>query len=279
MHFLAMWCLSALLLNPMPFDTPLSGQIEMAGTHDYSRLRVQLLEFGGRSALREAPISAFGAFEIQAAPSGLLLLQIVNLQNEPIHTQSVTLPFQGVLVVKLPLAGNTPARMPISLARLRHNIPRKALHAYRNGRLAIAKNDIQLAKGHYEAAVRLDPQYFEAANDLGVIYLSEGRLSEAYEMFLRATTIDQGDPKAEANLAYALLAMHRFPEAEAAARSSVRADATSSQGRYLLAVSLLEQKKSSKEVMFHLGKAKDGFEPARKLYERLLASGPASLLR
>jgi tetratricopeptide (TPR) repeat protein len=89
-------------------------------------------------------------------------------------------------------------------------------------------------------------------------------------MFQRATTIDQGDAQAEANLAYVLLALKRFPEAEEAARSSVRADSLSSQARYLLAVSLIEQRKLPKEVMFHLSKAKDQFEPARKLWLRLV---------
>ena len=135
----------------------------------------------------------------------------------------------------------------------------------------MARGERESARSRLEAAIGLDPQYFEVANDLGVLYLQDGRFSEAYEMFQRATTIDQGDAQAEANLAFVLLALKRFPEAEEAARSSVRADSLSGQARFLLAVSLLEQKKLPKEAMFHLAKAKDQFEPARKLWLRLAA--------
>ena len=179
--------------------------------------------------------------------------------------------YLNTLHLKVGSASFGQSRIPVSLSRLQHKVPKKALHAYKQGRDALARGERESARSKLEAAIGLDPQYFEVANDLGVLYLQDGRFSEAYEMFQRATTIDQGDAQAEANLAFVLLALKRFPEAEEAARSSVRADSLSGQARFLLAVSLLEQKKLPKEAMFHLAKAKDQFEPARKLWLRLAA--------
>ena len=278
MHFKPLCCLMATLLNPINFfaqqnqmQAPLSGQLSVAGSSGYSQLRVQLWDAGGRNAIAEAHVNPMGAFEFAATPSGSFELRVVNWQGEVLHSRGVGLPYMGVLPVKFGAGESGQARIPISLTRLQHKVPKKALKAFAVGRDAMLKGDRAGARLKLEEAIRLDPQFFEAANDLGVLYLGEGRLSEAYEMFQRATTLDEGDPQAEANLAYVLLALHRFPEAEEAARTSVRADSLSSRARYLLAVSLLEQRKSRKEVLFHLTHAKEHFEPARKLLQQLTA--------
>ena len=285
MHFMNSWCLRTLLLNPFvfsalvcaqfgpserhPFLIPLSGQVESGATRDFAKLRVQLWDAGGRSVIAEANLNAFGAFDVQAV-SGTYELRIVDWHGNVIHAQSVSIPYS--LTLRIPLGGEAVrgvARVPVSLARLQHSVPKKAEQEYRAWRSSIPAKDPRGGMAHLERAIRIDPQFFEAVNDLGVLYLQEGRLSEAYEMFQRATAIDEGGPQAEANLAYVLLSMDRYPEAEAAARSSVRADPLSGRGRFLLAVSLIEQKKSIKEALFHLTKARDEFEPARKLLLRL----------
>ena len=277
MHSLTIRCLMALLLSPVVFcgqhlgQIPLSGQLEGQSSGEYSRLRVQLWDAGNRNAISEAHVNPVGSFEFSNAPTGIFEIRVLNWQGDTILSQSVTLPFSNILRLKVGSGSFAQARMPVSLARLQHKVPKKALNAYRHGREALTNGERETARIQLEAALRLDPQYFEAANDLGVLYLQDGRFSEAYEMFQRATTIDQGDAQAEANLAFVLLALKRFPEAEEAARSSIRADSLSSQARFLLAVSLLEQKKMPKAAMFHLSKAKDQFEPARKLWLRLAA--------
>ena len=291
MHFIHSRCLMALLLSPIVlsshlegqtgldttqshrFEIPLSGQLEASGSHDFSRLRVQLWDQGRRSVLAEAQVGLMGGFEFSSVPSGTYELRVVNWQGDAVHAEGVSVPNTGLLVIQMKGGAGAQARIPISLARLQHKVPKKAQRAFVDARKALIRGDRPRGMALLETAIRLDPQFFEAANDLGVMYLTDRRLSEAYEMFQRATTIDQGDPLAEANLAYVLLAMHRFPEAEEAARSSVRADSLSSRARYLLAVSLLEQRKSTKEVLFHLTQAKEQFEPARKLLLKLEAQG------
>ena len=288
MHCINSWCLRILLLSPFVFSSlecaqfstddrhpiliPLSGQLESAANADFGRLRVQLWDAGARNMVAEAHLNVFGAFDLQAS-NGSYVLRIVNWHGTVIHSQSVSIPYG--LTLRIPLGGEAvsgAARIPVSLARLQHKVPKKALKDYWAWSKSNGEKDRRGGIAHLEQALRHDPQFFEAANDLGVLYLQDGRLSEAYEMFQRATAIDEGDPQAEANLAYVLLSMRRYPEAEAAARSSVRADGLSGRGRYLLAVSLIEQRKSLKEALFHLTKARDEFEPARKLLLQLEGS-------
>ncbi len=288
MNFLNSWSLRTLLLNPFvfsvlvwaqlwpddrrPFLIPLSGQVESGATRDFSKMRVQLWGSGGRNVIAEANVNVFGAFDVQAV-SGSYELRIVDWYGTLIHTQSVSIPYS--LTLRISLGGEAvrgAARIPVSLTRLQHKVPKHAAKEYQAWRSSLPAKDQRGGIAHLEKAIGADPQFFEVVNDLGVLYLQEGRLSEAYDMFQRATGIDAGDPQAEANLAYVLLLMHRYPEAEEAARSSVRADAMSGRGRFLLAVSLIEQKKSLKEAQFHLAKARDEFEPARKLLLRLEGS-------
>jgi tetratricopeptide (TPR) repeat protein len=255
----------------MTSQGPLSGQLEGLSANEYPRLRAQLRDLSAHSLIAESQVNPLGSFEFASAPSGTFELQIVNWQGDTVMRQSVSLPFSSVLRIKIGDGSAAQARIPISLTRLQHKVPKKAFQSYASARKALASSDRDVARRQFENSVKLDPMFFEATNDLGVIYLDAGRLSEAYEMFQRATTIDPGDPQAEANLAFVLLALRRFPEAEQAARSSVRSDSLSSRARFLLAVSLLEQRKSPKEALFHLSKAKEHFEPARKLFLRIEA--------
>lgn len=291
MNTLTCRCLMALLLSPIVIFSPLYGQFEndqprgfrfesalsgqLEGGSDYSRLRVQVWDHAGRNAIAEAPIGILGAFDLHGLPAGSYVLRIVTMQNDVIHSETISLPATNTVTVKLKTGeGQTgPARMPVSLARLQHKVPKKAYKMFTDGHKAMAAGKRDEARTSFEAAVKMDPQFFEATNDLGVVYLQDHRLTEAYDMFRRATVIDEADPKAEANLAFVLLAMNRYKEAEDAARSSIRADSMSSRARYLLAVSLLEQKKSPKEILFHLTKAQDQFEPAKKLLKQLEGQG------
>lgn len=269
-------CLMALLLSPMAFsqmriESSFSGQLKVAGARDFTRLRAQITDLGQRDVAAEVAIGPLGSFEFSAAPTGVYLLRIMNLQGEVVHAQSVTLPYHGIMTVEFGAGENAPARMPVSLARLQHKVPKKALKAFEKGQEAWKAGDLVAAQVDIEKALAIDPLYFEAANDLGVIHLKAGRFDQAYELFRRAAAIDESDAQVEANLAYALLALKRFPEAEEAARTVVRVDGLSGKGRYLLAVSLLEQRKSPKEVLFHLTRAQESFEPARKLLKKLEA--------
>ncbi len=155
----------------------------------------------------------------------------------------------------------------ISLPRLQHKVPQKAQKAYFSAQTAWERKDSAKAARMLESAISLDPGFFEAINNLGVMFLRLERLDDALRMFQRATEIDGSDALAEANLSYALLALHRNAEAEEAARASLRGDPGSGRAHIYLAVSLLEQGKKREEAIIHLKKASGEFAEARALLE------------
>ncbi|MDD5120198.1 MAG: tetratricopeptide repeat protein [Candidatus Omnitrophica bacterium] len=76
-------------------------------------------------------------------------------------------------------------------------------HKYREeGARHQAIGNLSEAKGWYQKAVALDPNYAVAYNDLGVIYEAQGDLDKAEENYLRAIKIDPAYLSAYTNLAF-----------------------------------------------------------------------------
>lgn len=249
------------------------GQVDVSEDVDASRLRIELTDSARHVVAGTAYVSRSGSFEVSNAPPGMYELRVLTLNGEVVHQTVVNVPSQNSVRINLrgPKVATGAARRPISLARLQHKIPKAALKAYQKGKQEFEAGHREQAEANLEKAVALDPQFFEATNNLGVMYLQDGKLEQSYQAFHRAITIDPSEPMAESNLAYVLLKMQRFPEAEEAARASVRSDGGMPQGHFFLAVSLLEQRKARKEAIAHLSKVQETFTPARELLKRLHA--------
>ena len=71
--------------------------------------------------------------------------------------------------------------------------------------IALKRNGkTKAALEHYLEAIRLQPRFVEAINNLGRLYLDEGRLEEAKASFRRALDINPGFTPARVNLERAL---------------------------------------------------------------------------
>lgn len=68
------------------------------------------------------------------------------------------------------------------------------------GQLAVARNDSEKALAHLQRAVRMSPTDEKIRNDLGVIYLNQGRLKQARFEFITAMELKQSDQLAAVNL-------------------------------------------------------------------------------
>jgi len=53
-----------------------------------------------------------------------------------------------------------------------------------------AKGDYKLAKYHYEKAIRLNPNYYAAIYNLGVVNFNEGSLDKAYQLIRKSITLE-----------------------------------------------------------------------------------------
>src|SRR5262249_42660296 len=85
-----------------------------------------------------------------------------------------------------------------------------------------------------ERALRIDPQYSDARVNLGVSYVRLGRYSDALEQFEKAATTGPASATLYGNLAYALYALGRLPDAEQAARRALALDSRYVKAHYLL---------------------------------------------
>jgi tetratricopeptide (TPR) repeat protein len=257
------------------FSTGLQGRVLTAEGVEPTHFRLVIVDPARRNVIAEAYVTPMGFFDFANAAGGSYELRVINRDGDSVYSTIISLPQSTPLNIDLRPRKTHAARRPVSLTRLQHKVPKKAKLQFEHAARCAREQKLQEAAAALEEAIAIDPQFFEAANNLGALYVKAGLYPKAFEMFHRATTIDASDPLAEANLAFVLLKMQRFPEAEDAARASVRGDATSGRARFFLAVSLLEQHKNREEALFHLSQAKEDFEPALQLLEQLkLEEGP-----
>jgi tetratricopeptide (TPR) repeat protein len=79
----------------------------------------------------------------------------------------------------------------------------KAIKFYRAGYTAAQKEDFTKAKLNYQKAIDTDPLYCDAMDNLGLIYRSEGKITEAIQLYSKSLQISPSNEIALINLAVA----------------------------------------------------------------------------
>jgi Flp pilus assembly protein TadD len=93
------------------------------------------------------------------------------------------------------------------------NVPTDARTSYEQAMDALNRKDVQLAIDNLKKALVLYPKYVRALNDLGVIYLQNGRLNEAVTTFRQAIKLNDSFVYPRLNLGIALIRMGKHSEA------------------------------------------------------------------
>lgn len=93
------------------------------------------------------------------------------------------------------------------------DVPADARASYEQAMDALNRKETQLAIEDLKKALALYPKYLRALNDLGVIYLQNGRLSEAVATFRQAIKINESFVYPRLNLGVALSRMGKHGEA------------------------------------------------------------------
>ena len=108
-----------------------------------------------------------------------------------------------------------------SAARLSHKVPKAAKKSFeRATKLAKAGNTAE-AIGAYEEAIRLDPDFAAAHNNLGAHYYFTHRLEDAERVLRRAIQLDPAYMEAYSNLGVVYLARGNLEEAKQLARRAL----------------------------------------------------------
>lgn len=114
------------------------------------------------------------------------------------------------------------------LESLQQSYPANAMYPYWLSRLAYRQLDLQRALTNAQAAVRLDPKFMKAYDQLGLCYSGLNQNDEAIQAFRDAIRLNQEQasrsPWPSMNLGTLLLRAERLDEAESHLRDSVNID-------------------------------------------------------
>lgn len=235
--------------------------------HGYS-LQIQLVQ--NRTVGDWASASVDGIFNFRNVEPGTYELRLYDSNNRLIRNEVHYITgFNARVTLQLPQQSSSGPRGAVSLARLKHKPPKEARKAVEK---AARTRDPRQAIAMLEKAVALDPDFFEAQNNLGVRYYSLARYQDALRHFSNSARIDPGSGQVHTNCAAALLALHRPAEAEVNLRRAVALNDDSPQVSYLLALSRAQQNRLDTETQNLLESVVDRIPRARlvlaQVYER-----------
>jgi Flp pilus assembly protein TadD len=160
----------------------------------------------------------------------------------------------------------------VTAQQLGHKVPGKARKEFDRATRAQDRGDYEKAIEHLKKAVAIDPEFTDAANNLGVAYLHTNHVDLAIDQFNKAIAIDPHGTLAYSNLTVALLMREQFMDAEQAARHQLEVERASTRPRFLLGLALIGQKKYTSEAEQNLRRAAVDFPEAHLHLARLFAA-------
>lgn len=119
-------------------------------------------------------------------------------------------------------------------------IPRQARKEFEEGMHALhQKQKIARSTEHFQKAIALYPNYYEAYTELGLAFLDLGKLREARRAFEKAIALNPKYSRSYFALGSLLNRLKKYQEAEAVLKKGLEVDATGWQGYYHLGVAYL----------------------------------------
>jgi Tfp pilus assembly protein PilF len=217
-----------------------------------------------------------GQFQFAQISSGSYELVVLDPDQKEVKHEVVTVGSFGSNMVQIRVkdelrTGERP-RGPISLKRLAHKTLKPARKEYGRARAERRKEHFELAEAHYRKAIEIDPQFVEAANDLGALLYIRGRYEDSREVLEKAMAVDPDLAPVLANLSAALMALSRPLLAEPLARRAVALDPTAIRSRYLLGLSRAWQNKNDSETEALLEEASPVIPHARLSLARMYSA-------
>ncbi len=235
---LALLCLAASIgvADLLGQTQPLRGMVLMPnGETPNRRLRLTLDDTEGRRINEHLYTDSNGRFVFLNVPDGNYRIT-VQADGEDFSTtmQSVYVGNRQILVhLKPPPEDALPSGKTVDA-----RIPPKAASKYKEAVSELQKGKREQAEKKLREAIELYPDYFEALNDLGTIYLESQRLEEAEATLRRALEVDGEDFRPRYNLGVALLRQNRFADAAEVLRTAVEKRPEFDSARFYLGIAL-----------------------------------------
>ena len=169
-----------------------------------------------------------------------------------------------------------PPRQPvisgtISATTLRHTVPKAAVRAHERGRKSFAAGKTGEAARELEKALALDPEYAEAHENLGALYLKLNRRAEAEVHIRRAIELNPSSSFAHSDLGAIQLLAGDLQAAERSARRALQLSGGNDWARFVLGATLVLNPATYSEGLQNLEYASRSVPAARDTLNALQA--------
>jgi len=209
-------------------------------------LRVQLLAAGDLPA-GDMYTGTEGDFLFQGLPSGEYWVTVEADGFEPVR-QSVMLDLhvnpkmQANIVLEpvkslerlSPVLSGSASSHTMNARRLPVPVNPQVLREYDRGQTQEGKGNLEQAADHYRKALRIEPDYYPALNNLGALYERQGDHRRAEELLAAALDIDPDDGEAYVNLGHSLYEEGRYSEAADRLEEALKRSPNSAMGHFFL---------------------------------------------
>jgi tetratricopeptide (TPR) repeat protein len=235
-------------------------------------LMVELVS-AGRAGTVSTPLEVGGEFEFRGLTPGQYELRLTGAAGTVVHEESVLIKggYQN-LSIQMPStskAGRS-TDATVSIRQLQHKVPGEAQKEFDRGMRASTKGDQSNAFDHFQKAARLDPEFADAFNGMGVTYVALGQLQQAVDQFQKTIDLVPDHPRAAANLSIVLCRLEHYHEAAEVARQALKLDPSLSKIRYVLGVSLVSEGADKAEALDNLQRAATEIPRAHLLVAKIL---------
>lgn len=156
-------------------------------------------------------------------------------------------------------------------------LPAGAIKEFHRSEKCVGSGDYSCAAQHLQKALRADPKFVEAHNNLGASYLELSRYQDAIAEFEAAIALDEKMVAPHRNMSLGFFLMRRYVDAEAAARRALAISPEHKPARYSLGRALAAQGSASPEAERLLRESVNDFPEARLSLAQVLMNRCANL--
>jgi Tetratricopeptide repeat len=174
-----------------------------------------------------------------------------------------------------PAAKSAPMGDTVSVRNLQ--LPEGAIKEFRRSEKCVGSGDFPGAVQHLQKALKADPQFVEAHNNLGASYLQLSRYQDAIGEFEAAIALDEKMAAPYRNMSLALFSLRRYAEAETAARKALSLNPQQKAAQYSLGRALAAEGIASPEAEQLLRGTVGDFPDARLSLAQVLMNRCANL--
>jgi tetratricopeptide (TPR) repeat protein len=152
-----------------------------------------------------------------------------------------------------------------------------AIKEFHRSEKCVGAGDYSCAAQHLQKALKADPQFVEAHNNLGASFLQLSRYQDAIGEFEAAIALDEKMAAPHRNMSLALFSLRRYAEAETAAREALTLNPQQKAAQYSLGRALAAQGSTSPEAEKLLRESLTEFPDARLSLAQVLMNRCANL--